>query len=130
MDMVLEQDRLPRVAEYDAADSQSRQYREGDFVAQQQFLAAADILHALRRAVLAEQRHLWAQRIQLIAAHVARSADPAREESLIQRQFAAAAAFEVAPDAVGDSLRYYERAQRLALEERIEIPEMRDALDE
>src|SRR5277367_6023973 len=130
MDIVLEQERLSCVAEYHAADSQSRQDREGDFVTQQQFLAAADILHALRRAVLAEQRHLWTQRIKLIAAHVARSADAAREESLVQWQLAASAAFEVAPDAVSDSLRHHERAQSLALQERIEIPEMRDALDE
>src|SRR5277367_1363884 len=130
MDIVLEQERLPRVAEYHAADSQSRQYRERNFVAQQQFLAAADILHALRRAVLAEQRHLWTQRIELIAAHVARSADAARKKSLVQWQLAAGAAFEVTPDAEGDALRHHERAQRLALQERIEIPEMRDALDE
>src|SRR5208337_4808095 len=45
---ILEQERLTRVAEYHPADSQSRQDRERDLVAQQQFLAAAVTLHALR----------------------------------------------------------------------------------
>src|SRR5208282_3621264 len=100
----MEQERLPGVAEYHSADSQSRQYRERDFVAQQQFLAAAGVLNALRSAVLAVYRHLRSQRIELIAAHIAGTADTSGEESLVQRQLAAGPAVQVGPDAECDSL--------------------------
>src|SRR5271156_1443047 len=127
---VLQQERLSCVAEYNAADSQSRQNRESDFVAEQQLLAAADVLHAQRRAVLTEDRHLRSQRIELVAAHVARTADAAGKKSFVQRQLAAGAALQVGADAVSDSLRQHEGAERLALQERVEISKMRDALDE
>jgi len=68
---------VARVEKGRAADSKRRPNRESGLAAQEQFLAAADLLNLERHALLIEGRNLWTQRIELVAADIALATETA-----------------------------------------------------
>src|SRR5215831_11250980 len=96
---------LAGVAEDHAPKTQARQNREGDLVAENQHLAAADVLHTDGLAGGVEYSDQRPQRIELIAAHIISARDAAREEALVEGQVPCASAAQIGADAEGNPLR-------------------------
>src|SRR5579885_3459970 len=79
------------------------------------------------RIVNRDQR---SQRIELVTANIARASDTAGEEPFVQRQFSSCPAGQIGADAERHALRQHPGSPRRALQERVEIAAVQNALDE
>ena len=114
------------IAEDNPAKTQARQDREGYLIAENQHLAAADVLDADGLPGRVKDGDQRSQRIELIAAHVVGARDAAREEALIEGQVSGGAGGQVGADAESHALRGDPGSPGRTLQKGIEVARVCD----